>query len=522
MSKRVGPLLGLLLLSLLVACVRSQPDIIYITATFEPAAVSNPPQPTAPLTGPFVNPTPDPTRPAEAAVAREHVVQVGDTLYGIALTYNVSLDALLAVNELPDPNSLSVGQIIHLPEIPDVQTNAFKIIPDSRLVRGPGSAAFDVAAFVNQQPGYVRVAADLVPTNLASGAPLEELLTTAQIIERVSLEYSVDPRILLALLEYRSGWLTNPNPPDELKTHPLISVEASGDVDRTGLYRQLAWTANELNRGYYDWKTRGVTVLEFDDGTRMQFAPGLNAGTVAVQYFLSLNSSYASWLPQVDQTGLFQTYAAYFADPFAGAVEPLVPAGVQQPDMLYPFASGETWYFTGGPHGGWGSGSAWAAIDFAPPDEHSDSAPLCYTSGYSATAVAAGVIARSATGLVILDLDGDGDEATGWSVLYLHLASDDRVAQGAWVQPGDRIGRSSCEGGFSTATHLHLARRFNGEWIPAYCDQCPEGGQRPQFILSGWNIVGLARQEYQGYMYKEGETRLAEQGRESPENHVSW
>jgi hypothetical protein len=27
------------------------------------------------------------------------------------------------------------------------------------------------------------------------------------------------------------------------------------------------------------------------------------------------------------------------------------------------------WSFTGGPHGGWDSGSAWSALDFAPPGE---------------------------------------------------------------------------------------------------------------------------------------------------------
>jgi hypothetical protein len=35
------------------------------------------------------------------------------------------------------------------------------------------------------------------------------------------------------------------------------------------------------------------------------------------------------------------------------------------------------------------------------------------------------------------------------------------------VKTGDRIGHPSCEGGAANATHVHIARRYNGEWIPA-------------------------------------------------------
>src|SRR5690606_25662217 len=121
--------------------------------------------------------------------------------------------------------------------------------------------------------------------------------------------------------------------------------------DRRGLYRQLAWTANELNRGYYGWKNRGWSTLEFEDSTRILYAAGLNAGTVALQYFLSLNLTYPEWLPQVTTTGIYQLYVSYFGDPFAGSVDLLVPTDQQQPIMTFPFAAGETWFFTGGPHG---------------------------------------------------------------------------------------------------------------------------------------------------------------------------
>lgn len=530
MQKRIFSAL-LILCCITTGCVRSQPEIIVITATFEPFEekigdniVDTSPLPTLPpLDVSAINPTPDPLRYSpDTTLPAEHIVQPGDTLYGIAQAYNISLNTLLAVNTLPDPNVLAVGQIIKLPDTPTLQTNSFKIIPDSRLVRAPGSAAFNIQAFIAQSTGYIKTAVDVVPTNQANRSIIEETLTAAQVIERVSLEYSVDARLLLALLEYKAQWLSSPNIPDSLKVYPIISPEDSGAVDRRGLYRQLAYTANELNRGYYNWKNRGVTTLEFKDGTRLLFSPGLNAGTVGLQYFLSLNTPYTLWLSQTDQNGFFQTYARYFGNPFTDAVDPLVPSGIQQPNLTLPFSPGETWFFTGGPHGGWGSGSAWAAVDFAPPDEVQEGSPLCYTSNAWITAVAPGVIARSGGGTVVLDLDGDGDESTGWTILYLHLATQGRIETGARVNTGDRIGLASCEGGFSTATHMHIGRRYNGEWIPASCEACPPDQARPPFVMSDWRVIGLPRQEYQGYMELNNVRKIAEQGRLTTENRISW
>ena len=47
-----------------------------------------------------------------------HVVQPGDTLYGLARRYGVPLDRLLWDNQLQDPSQLAVGQalVVQYPE----------------------------------------------------------------------------------------------------------------------------------------------------------------------------------------------------------------------------------------------------------------------------------------------------------------------------------------------------------------------------------------------------------------------
>jgi murein DD-endopeptidase MepM/ murein hydrolase activator NlpD len=157
--------------------------------------------------------------------------------------------------------------------------------------------------------------------------------------------------------------------------------------------------------------------------------------------------------------------------------------------MQLPLERGTTWSFTGGPHGGWDAGSAWAALDFAPPGEGGG----CDPAAEWVVAVADGWIIRAENGAVVQDLDNDGYEQTGWSVLYMHIATSGRVEPNTYVYAGQIIGHPSCEGGVSNATHLHIARRYNGEWIPA-------DGNIP-FAMDGWVSSGNGI-EYDGFLTK--------------------
>jgi murein DD-endopeptidase MepM/ murein hydrolase activator NlpD len=176
--------------------------------------------------------------------------------------------------------------------------------------------------------------------------------------------------------------------------------------------------------------------------------------------------------------------------------------------MRLPIADGVSWTFTGGPHGGWDSGSAWAALDFAPPGEGGG----CDPSLDWVVAVADGLIVRAENGAVIQDLDNDGYEQTGWNVLYMHVDTHERVQPNTYVYAGDLIGHPSCEGGISNATHLHLARKYNGEWIPA-------DGEIP-FLMDGWVSSGNGI-EYDGFLTRGTTVLVAEEGVHEGINQVA-
>ncbi len=444
---------------------------------------------------PILTSTPDPMRvlPTPRMDPEEYIVKPNDTLGQIAQLHGVALAKLIEENQITNPDLLEPGQVLTIPPAdPQAPGPDFKVIPDSELVYGPASSHFDVAAFINEQNGYL---------NHYQGEMEGVQVSGADIVLRVALDYSVNPRLLLAVLEYRSGWVTNPNPPEESLDYPILY-----SPQRKGLYLQLTWTANNLNRGFYLWRVNGVPGWILLDGNVIPASPVINAGTAGVQELFSLLMDQSQWEEAVTENGLIATYTSLFGYPFDLAVEPLLPPDLTQPTLQLPFEDGARWAFTGGPHGGWADGSAWAAIDFAPPGE-----PLgCVQNEAWVAAAADGMIVRTGNGEVIQDLDGDGLEQTGWVVFYMHVESRDRVAPGTYLHAGDRIGHPSCEGGVSTGTHLHLARRYNGEWISA-------DGTLP-FNLDGWISKGDGA-EYNGFLVKDGVVVEALEGQRT-ENQI--
>lgn len=459
---------------------------------------------------------------AAKALTSSHRVVAGDTLTKIADRYGVSVASLMRANDLPNPDLLIVGQIVALPAPPVNYTPAMHILPDSLLVRSISASEFDIAAFISAHGGALKDLSLHLNETRFDGTARAGRFSAAEIIERVALEYSVDPRILVAFLEYAAGMLTESALDEETKLFPLRQPEAFFRMRRAGLYNQLSWLADQLNQGYYGWKYRGETILELEDGSRLYYEPNLNAGTVAVQHVLAQLPGVADWRAASGGDGIYATYKLLFGDPRQLAREN-VPAELQQPVLTLPFPRGDVWRFTGGFHGGWGNGSAWAAVDFSPP-RGAGQGGACYTTAYPTTAVARGTIARLDEGVVILDLDEDSNEATGWTILYLHVDHSDMIQEGQLVEAGNILGYASCLGGVTNATHLHIARRYNGEWLPADCNRCPPGVAVPNFVMSDWKVVGLDSQLYQGFMVRQLDNRsaVAEQGRYTAVNEISW
>ncbi len=422
----------------------------------------------------------------------DYIAQSGDTLPALAAHFNTTIPEIMTANPIipSDATTMPPGLPMKIPiYFKALWANPFKVIPDAAFVNGPPQIGFNTSAFVASQPGWLKNY-----VTYAGG----EYRTGAEVVDYVATNYSVSPRLLLAVLEYIAGALTQPSMPDKKY---ILDYEQPYFADAPNLaYLQLVWAADTLNNGYYGW--RAGKLLEFDepDGTLIRPDPWQNAASVGIQYLFSRTNSGSMYDKAVSPDGLAKTYQTFFGDPWAMDIK-LIPGSLKQPALQFPFPPGQVWTYTGGPHTGWGSvgSQPFAAVDFGPPSEHHG----CFTPDPQnyATAIADGLVVRSGPEGIVLDLDGDGDERTGWVIYYLHLSNTTRMPLGKELHAGDLMGYPSCQGGeLVTGTHVHIARKYNGEWILA---EGPLG-----FNFEGW-IVYNGNAAYQGTMKRNGITVTA-------------
>jgi murein DD-endopeptidase MepM/ murein hydrolase activator NlpD len=407
-----------------------------------------------------------------------YLTQTGDTVEAIAARFNTTVDEVLAANPSLQPGvTLASGLALNVPAYYfPLGGPTFKIIPDSEFVYGPGALGFDVAAYVREQPGYLRGLSAYVA---------QRHRTAADTVQYVAEQYSLNPRLLLALMEWRTGALTVPDVPSEVSLRPFGPIDGV-----TGFYSQLLWVAEQLSIGYYGWRTGRLTSIPFRDTYTSRVDMYQNAGTVGVQYLLAQMFPFREFEAVAGPEGFARTYHALWGNPFASDPPDVIPGDLAQPELALPFAPNQEWSLTGGPHPGWGRHLPWSALDFGAPGVHG-----CADTDRGVLASAPGIIIRNHDNTVILDLDGDGHEQTGWVLFYFHLTQRDLVPVGRRVQTGDLLGYPSCEGGQATGTHVHIARKYNGEWMAA-------DGPVP-FVLGGWTAQ-RGDAPYQGRLVRLG------------------
>ena len=286
--------------------------------------------------------------------------QSGDSLEVVAIHFGVDPDEIKSSGPLPENGFLTPGTILFIPNrlfgIPS--TPATRLLPDSEIVYGPSAVDFNISIYVDEKGGFL--------SGYKEYLAIPGWISGAGSIEKLAFESSINPRFLLAYLEYKSGWVMGDPFPSVDEKYPL----GYEDPFYQGLYQELRLLVQELDAGYYGWRSGELTELQFRDGISLRLAPSLNAGTVAIQYLLAQHLGYLDWLQAVDPNSEFLTlYSIMFGDPWekAALVEPSFPPGLVQPDFSFPFEAGIPWTFTGGPHPAWEKESALAALDFAPP-----------------------------------------------------------------------------------------------------------------------------------------------------------
>jgi hypothetical protein len=140
----------------------------------------------------------------------------------------------------------------------------------------PSAIGFDIQAFAEEQGGIA------TNTELTRGTT-----RASDIVMEPALGHSINPRLLLTLVEFESGW----SPECRKRMRRIVRV----DQDRSRGSTQTGLLIRQLSQGYYGWRAGTLDTITFLDGSSLRLSPILNAGTVGVMYALAQYHDRASW-----------------------------------------------------------------------------------------------------------------------------------------------------------------------------------------------------------------------------------
>lgn len=340
------------------------------------------------------------------------------------------------------------------------------ILSDSQFVLGPSARRFDLAAYLSR-----------------TGSPL---LADAPVIEQWSAYASVNPQVVLAVLEVDGrvsrGWPASFSSAERARLIETLVIR---------LAEKYYWHLYKYG-GRAPHPSSAPLLISLADGNTAELI-SVSSGTFAVLDLLGrerTEAGFARLVEASDPASFAATWARLFPETDAlDASVSITPAALPPIDFFqFPFPLGQAWWFNGA-HNWNGS-----AVTFGRPYSSMD----FFTSADSCSLPPVGEWAVAAAGGSGYHPSGYNcwyriDHVGGWTTSYYHLRN---TAASGPVSANSAIGTIACEicaGGFATGPHVHFSLLYNG----AYVDL--EGVR-----LSGWTVRSGNGDYQSGGLEREG------------------
>jgi LasA protease len=289
-----------------------------------------------------------------------------------------------------------------------------------------------------------------IDTYLATRAP--HLRQHGEAISHWAGYSSISPKVLIALMEQRSGVVTRRRAAADAMRRPF------GKLSRAvGFNEQIRDVANALRQALYEQQ---------DPALAPKGRVPLSRANPLQALYLQAGESEASAALLGD--GEFQqVYGRLFNEPRKAAApsarfavsanDVSAMAGPANGFLQFPFPRGRTWH-VGGAHTNTGSGS----YPMSSLDMYLGGGWGSYQGDTWVVASAAGSFKRHSSCFAEVVHSG------GWSTTYYHMANL-QYGSGAYVYSNYRLGNPAttysqalCNGGSSTGPHQHWSLKYNG------------------------------------------------------------
>jgi murein DD-endopeptidase MepM/ murein hydrolase activator NlpD len=310
----------------------------------------------------------------------------------------------------------------------------------------------------------------------------------AEVLVRLSTLYSLNPKILLALLEQQSSLISTAQPTEEHIHYAL------GFADREGLYPQFRQAAIELRLGMRDYALHAadgsLPALVFADGSQQAVQADISLPRYALARVFAQTTTPDQLAAKLD--AFLQTYRRLFDDPrmpptdWPAPAEPFLRLPMEHPFRVTSFFDHNTplLHEDGDLLSFWGMAEA-----ELPYDGHT---------GWDYALTQADRVLAAADGTVVFAGNShDGcktparaviiDHANGYRTLYWHLNTL-AVETGQIVEQGTVLGFAG-ESGCSYGPHLHFQVQYLGRDVDPY-GWCADGAdawaENPAGQVSTW------------------------------------
>ncbi len=358
------------------------------------------------------------------------------------------------------------------------------LLSDGQFVWGPNVRDFSVVEFLQNRTS--------------------PLLPYAEVIETWAAYASVNPKILLAVLEIRHGWIT------------YLPMDIDPQYVRDEIQKTTLDLAVAFYEHLYTWGARKSSdssvqpkspALSFPDGSSVQLNDQLSSGTYAIASILAGGTSPELWaksLSTKSNDGFPATFSDLFPDTNALDTSNNIQPTQLPPDDFFqlPFPLGGKWTFNG-PHSWCGGDHCYgelpdrSSIDFSTVWAKGSDLPDHYT-----------VASKEGLGYVYkpnprysplpcwIEIDHQISPTEVWTTSYYHLRKLGDPGDAGWISRNESlgiIGEEICNGGFANGAHVHFTLRYNGSLFDL------DGVK-----LSGWNVHSGVKPYTSGYIERDG------------------
>lgn len=263
---------------------------------------------------------------------------------------------------------------------------------------------------------------------------------------------SINPKLLIALIELQSGLISTPS--DDKFDSPL-----DGLSNKLGFDQQVKDIAIQLSARFYAFEQ----ALSQNKLSQLQIN---TPATLAIQSLLAESNVQTEHVTQHSETRFNQLLAAY--KHVSNGESLLIDADISSESkqtiqaanfyMTFPWQSGSAWY-SGGAHSNTGSGYPFSSLDF-----NNGSGGWGSNTPWVQASHGGQVTRYSACNIRVT-------HSSGYATSYYHMDNvqyntGDVISAGAWLgRYANNYSAALCEGGQSSGPHVHWSLLYNGRFV---------------------------------------------------------